>query len=147
MAKYDALGVHTPLINMDLIDTLDGMQVNPFVILAELATDAEDEGTRLQAAKELAQYIKPKQKSLDARINMKAKVQYNIMQFSQHDPDAAMALAQAVKDNMKNVPMNKAEVRMLADMESKRKPSAVTIEAMRNDVEKLVVDETGIEEL
>jgi hypothetical protein len=147
MAKYDATGVHTPLINMDLIDTLDEMQINPFVILANMAVDAEDEGTRLQAAKELAQYIKPKQKSLDARIGMKASVQYNIMQFSQHDPDAAMALAQAVKDNMKNLPMNKAQMRMLADIDSRQKHSAVTIEAMRGDVEKLRVGDDGIEEL
>lgn len=157
MNRPAPLGVHSPLINSDIFQTLEEEGCDPIRIMAMIANGAVEVivpqsgeklaipveiSERLNAAKELAQYLYPKKRSLDLRASGKLAVTYNIVNFSEVMPDQAAQLAEQTQQMIDNRPRTKAEVRQLARMTPVN--SAALVEAMRHDVETLVVDEDGI---
>ena len=144
MARNNPLGAHSPLVNMDILAVLEEEGVDPIRVLAQVANGqiSADPILRMQAAKELAQYVHPKKKALDLRSSGKLAVTYNVVNFSEVMPDQAAQLKEQTQALLDSRPRTKAEVKQL--VRSTPVNSAVLIEAMRNDVEGLVVDETGI---
>lgn len=133
--------MHSPMINLDVMQTLEEERVDPIRVMARLARDGETEELRLSAAKELAQYIHPKKKALDLRAQGKLQVTYNIVNFSDVMPDEAATLEAQTKALLDSRPRTRHEIKMLSKMVQPQ--SAAIIEAMRSDVERLVVDEEG----
>ncbi|HMV57030.1 MAG TPA: hypothetical protein PKD38_07465 [Nitrospira sp.] len=144
MARNNPLGAHSPLVNMDILEVLEEEGVDPIRVLAQVANGqiSADPILRMQAAKELAQYVHPKKKALDLRASGKLAVTYNVVNFSEVMPDQAAQLKEQTQALLDSRPRTKAEVKQL--VRTTPVNSAVLIEAMRNDVEGLVVDETGI---
>lgn len=144
MSRNSPLGVHSPLINNDLLQTLEEEGVDPIRVLAQVASGSltADPALRLSAAKELAQYLHPKKKALDLRANGKLAVTYNVVNFSEVMPDQAAALAAQTQALLDSRPKTRAEVKQLVRVTPVN--SAALVEAMRDDVEGLVVDENGI---
>lgn len=144
MSRNSSLGVHSPLINHDLIQTLEEEGADPIRVLAQMCTGdlTADPNLRFAAAKELAQYLHPKKKALDLRSSGKLAVTYNIVNFSDVMPDEANQLREATQQMIDNRPRTKAEVKALARATPVN--SATLVEAMRHDVERLTVDENGI---
>ena len=143
--RNPALGVHSPLINHDLFQTLEEEGVDPIRIMAQVANGelTPDPVMRFAAAKELAQYIHPKKKSLDMRMSGKMQVTYNVVNFSEVMPDQAQALREQTQAMIDNRPRTRAEVKAI--VRATPVNSAALVEAMRSDVERLVVDENGVE--
>ena len=129
---------------MDILAVLEEEGVDPIRVLAQVANGqiSADPILRMQAAKELAQYVHPKKKALDLRASGKLAVTYNVVNFSEVMPDQAAQLKEQTQALLDSRPRTKAEVKQL--VRTTPVNSAVLIEAMRNDVEGLVVDETGI---
>jgi hypothetical protein len=144
MSRINPLGAHSPLINHDILRTLEEEGADPIRLLAQAVNGdlTADPVLRIAAAKELAQYIHPKKKALDLRASGKLAVTYNVVNFSEVMPDQAKQLAEQTQALLDNRPRTKAEVRQA--VRATPVNSAVLIEAMRSDVERLVVDETGI---
>lgn len=144
MSRNNPLGVHSPLINNDILQTLQEEGADPIRLLAQAVNGdlTQDPVLRIAAAKELAQYIHPKKKALDLRASGKLAVTYNVVNFSEVMPDQAAQLREQTQALIDNRPKTIAEVRQR--VRATPVNSAVLIEAMRNDVEKLVVDDTGI---
>lgn len=152
------LGTHSKIINFDVIQSLEEAGCDPIKILADAAkgmmTYKDENGVetnvmvdpekRISAAKELASYLFPKKRSLDMSAVTKASVTYNIVNFSEVMPDQSALLEQQVKDMALNVPRTRAEMKMVVNASRKEQTSAVVIEAMRSDVERLVVDDSGM---
>lgn len=150
-------GRNNALFNRDIMRTLENEGVDPIRILAQIAagTLVMPDGTehvyelndRLAAAKELAQYVYPKKRSLDVNKEIKASVQLQVVKFADVMPDQAAIVAEEVQKLQENKSllignMSKDVKKML--MQDVRHLDAVTVEAMREDVEALVVDENGI---
>jgi hypothetical protein len=144
MSRNASLGVHSPLINGDVLQTLEDEGADPIRYMAKIVNGDEPASPeiRFAAAKELAMYVHPKKKALDLRMQGKVAVTYNVVQFSQVMPDEAQALADQTRAMLDNRPRTRAEVRQIE--RSTAVNSAALVEAMRRDVEGLVVDANGL---
>jgi len=84
MTKHYDNGQGNPLVNKPILDTLEEEGVDPIRIMAKFASGelAEDADQQLAAAKELAQYVHPKKRSLDVNKEIKASVTFSVVRFS-----------------------------------------------------------------
>ena len=145
MGKYYENGQGNPLVNKPIMDTLEELGVDPIRIMAQFASGelAEDADQQLAAAKELAQYVHPKKRSLDVNKEIKASVTFSVVRFSDVMPDQAAIMADQL-DKLQGSRMmldNTAARKLMKDV---TELDNVTLEAMRTDVEKLKTDEDGI---
>lgn len=145
MTKYHENGQGNPLVNKPILDTLEELGVDPIRIMAQFASGklAEDADQQLAAAKELAQYVHPKKRSLDVNKEIKASVTFSVVRFSDVMPDQAAIMADQL-DKLQGSRMmldNQAARKLMKDV---TELDNVTLEAMRTDVEKLKTDEDGI---
>lgn len=145
MTKYHENGQGNPLVNKPILDTLEEECVDPIRIMAKFASGelAEDADQQLAAAKELAQYVHPKKRSLDVNKEVKASVTFSVVRFSDVMPDQAAIMAEQL-DKLQGSRMmldNTAARKLMKDV---TELDNVTLEAMRTDVEKLKTDEDGI---
>lgn len=145
MGKYYENGQGNPLVNKPIMDTLEELGVDPIRIMAQFASGelAEDADQQLAAAKELAQYVHPKKRSLDVNKEIKASVTFSVVRFSDVMPDQAAIMAEQL-DKLQGSRMmldNTAARKLMKDV---TELDNVTLEAMRTDVEKLKTDEDGI---
>ena len=130
------------LLNKGVIDTLEEEGVDPIAILARFAngTLSDDPALRLSAAKELAQYVFPKKRSLDVNKEIKASISFNVVKFSEVMPEEAKQLnANFSQLRHKSALMSRPVAqRLLKDV---RELDGVLVEAMRSDTERLIEDE------
>jgi len=145
MTKHYDNGQGNPLVNKPILDTLEEEGVDPIRIMAKFASGelAEDPDQQLAAAKELAQYVHPKKRSLDVNKEIKASVTFSVVRFSDVMPDQAAIMADQL-DKLQGSRMmldNQAARKLMKDV---KELDNVTLEAMRTDVEKLKTDEDGI---
>jgi hypothetical protein len=145
MTKHYDNGQGNPLVNKPILDTLEEEGVDPIRIMAKFASGelAEDADQQLAAAKELAQYVHPKKRSLDVNKEIKASVTFSVVRFSDVMPDQAAIMADQL-DKLQGSRMmldNQAARKLMKDV---TELDNVTLEAMRTDVEKLKTDEDGI---
>ena len=145
MGKYYENGQGNPLVNKPIMDTLEELGVDPIRVMALFASGelAEDADQRLAAAKELAQYVHPKKRSLDVNKEIKASVTFSVVRFSDVMPDQAAIMAEQL-DKLQGSRMmldNTAARKLMKDV---TELDNVTLEAMRTDVEKLKTDEDGL---
>lgn len=145
MTKYHENGQGNPLVNKPILDTLEEEGVDPIRIMAKFASGelAEDADQQLAAAKELAQYVHPKKRSLDVNKEIKASVTFSVVRFSDVMPDQAAIMAEQLGKLQGSRMMldNQAARKLMKDV---TELDNVTLEAMRTDVEKLKTDEDGI---
>lgn len=121
-----AIGASSSVLNSALEDELKAMDCDPFKILADLATSAEDESTRLGAAKELAKYLRPQLKSVDVRVAGQVQKTFAVIKFSEVDPAKAAELAKGLTPQ-----------KLLEQIA----PNAAVIDHMRREAEKPPVAE------
>ena len=91
-----ALGVSSSVINSSLEEKLRAQGVDPFEILAKLALNGDEETTRLQAAKELAKYLRPQLKAIDLKHSGQIQKTFAVLKFSDIDPAKAAELAKGI---------------------------------------------------
>lgn len=122
-----AVGFESTFLNSELEEKLREAGCDPFEILANLAISAEEEGTRLGAAKELAKYLRPQLKSIDVRMGNGNQVRkFAIVKFSDVDPAHAAELAKGMTPRQ---------------LTEKLVPNAALIDTMRRDFERPVAVE------
>ena len=141
------LGVDSQLINKEVIDILEEEGVDPIRILAQFAKGdlAEDASQQLAAAKELAQYVRPKKRALDVNKEVKASVQFSVVRFSDVMPDEAKLISDQLQQmRADKLSLTNVTAKKLMKEVEKNKLNAVTIDAMRTDTERLVVDGDGL---
>jgi hypothetical protein len=138
------LGALNPLINSEVFSTLAEEECDPIRILAKIANGemGADIDHQLSAAKELAQYMHAKKRSIDMRAAVKGNITYNIVQFGQVAPEEAQILRERARASLAK-PKTMKEVKALVAEENQKAPSAVVIEAMRESVEVLDVSPDG----
>lgn len=120
-----ALGVSSTAINSTLEEKLRAKGVDPFEIMAELAVSGEDETIRLQAAKELARYLKPQLKAIDIKHSGQVNKTFAVLKFSDIDPVKAAELAKGITPE-----------KLLAAVA----PNAAVLEQTRVELEREAVD-------
>jgi hypothetical protein len=136
-------GAYSEVINDDLKEQLKDLGCDPIAILAEMALDemAKPE-LRLAAARELAQYVRPKLKAVDIKVEQKINRGVAIIRYSEVDPEAAAIAREAAK--LQNtgtdgkVPVTPEEVaKATFDMQRETEMiSGVMVEHLRKEAEK-----------
>jgi hypothetical protein len=144
MARVPSLGVGNALINYDVLKMLEEEDCDPLRVLAkfvsgEIAAPVE---ARLSAAKELAQYVAPKKRSLDMSAHVKGNVTYNVVNYSEVMPDQAQQLRAMTQELLDQQPLSRDQMKAL--VRATPMHSATIIEAMREDIERLPSDENGL---
>lgn len=138
MGKPVTLGAHSALANPEVIKLLEEEGCDPLRILAQIAMGnlGADVDHRLSAAKELAQYVHAKKRSVDISAHIKGNVTYNIVSFGDVAPEAAAELGNQAKAMLTAYPKSRAAMKE-AIAESKELP-ALVIEAVRDNAETFV---------
>jgi len=91
-------GAYSEVVNDDLKQQLLERGCDPIALLADFALDeSQKPELRFAAAKELAQYVRPKLKSIDVKVEQKRTAGIAIVKYSDVNPEAAAAAREASK--------------------------------------------------
>lgn len=74
-----------PARALDIRQKLEELDCDPFSIMADLAKSAEKEEIKLSAARELAQYIAPKLKSIDMQVKGEQAITITVTKYCEVD--------------------------------------------------------------
>lgn len=92
------------LYNQPVLDQLASFDCNPIEIMAQFALGGGDmvgadvkSDLQFAAAKELAQYLFPKKRSLDVQKDVKHTVSFEVVSFKDIEPNKAIELAEEVE--------------------------------------------------
>lgn len=82
-------------MTLDLIAICEAKGINPFEALLEMAMTSEDEGIRMQALKEVCQYVLPKRKAVEHTGVVNLELSKKAEEFAQLPRDEQIRLAEA----------------------------------------------------